>query len=87
MSRQNAGSGGIIERIIYVLTGLMLASGATAAAWYCYLLTIDTHLIPYRWLYVTASAGLAFFMYRGAWFAIFSDRSETKRFDLTSGGR
>ncbi|MEM8749258.1 MAG: hypothetical protein AAGF28_03085 [Pseudomonadota bacterium] len=86
MNSKKTGSGGPVERMIYILLGFVLAAIGTIAAWYCVKWASDSQYIEYRWLYVTISAGLAFFMLRGALYTIFPER-EDNYVELNTGGR
>ncbi len=86
MNRNDVGSGGRIERLIYFLVGLFLAGMGTLFGWLCYQWAAATIHFDYRFVYIGISGGLAFFMLRGAWMALLP-KKETTRVELSSGGR
>ena len=88
MTQEQTKSGGIIAKAIVFIVGIILAGIGTAAGYYCYLMANSTKHMEYQWLWVALSAGLCFFMLRGAWHTVFyKPESAKKRFEIAGVNR
>jgi len=75
-SRNNAGSGGVVERAIFFMAGCIMGTLGAVLAWLSYKWAISPAIMEYRWLWITIGGGLAFFMLRGAWFTVMPQKEE-----------
>jgi len=66
------------DRLVYLLSGILLLLFGSAAAWLCYTWAGQVPANQYHWAWIAGSGGLAFFMLRGAWFGFFPPRKELK---------
>ncbi len=80
-NRDEIGSGGKTERAIFILSGLIMGGLGSYLAWVSYGWTENHIKFEYKYVWICVTACLAFFMLRGAYYALFR-RQRKRRFDL-----
>lgn len=80
-NHHQVGSGGKTERTLFVLSGLIMGGLGSYLAWLSYGWTASHIKFDNKYVWICITACLAFFMLRGAYYALFR-RQRRRKFDL-----